>query len=206
MPAERARIREATLDLVAEGGYEAATVEAVVARAGVSRAQFDQRFAGKDDLYVALFEEIAAEFEAEVNDAFDAHDAWRDGLRACAYAAARFIRDHPREVSFGVLQMFVAGDLAQAYRERQLQRMADLIDRGREELDDPDSINRSVAEGAIGSIYATLTKELQSGAGVVRAEEFVPDMMYIAVRPYLGHEVAREELSIPPPPEVGESL
>ena len=26
--------------------------------------------------------------------------------------------------------------------------------------------------------------------------------MYLAVRPYLGPEAAREELSIPPPPEI----
>jgi hypothetical protein len=32
-----------------------------------------------------------------------------------------------------------------------------------------------------------------------RAEDVVPDLMFVAVRPYLGHEAAREELSIPPP-------
>lgn len=197
----RARIREATLDVVLKSGYEAMTVEMVIDRAGVERADFDAMFTGKDQLYLTLFEEITREYEAELDAAFAKHEVWRESLRAAAYAAARFIRDHPREVGFGVVRMFSAGDLAQAHRERQLQRMVDLVDLGRQELDDPDSVGRGVAEGVIGSIYGLLVKELQSGKGAGAAESFVPDLMYLAVRPYLGHEVAREELSIPAPPE-----
>jgi AcrR family transcriptional regulator len=195
------RIREAMIDLVLEDGYEATTVERVVERAGVDRGDFDRQFSGTDDLYIQLYQEIADAFDDEVIEAFDAHEAWRDGLRACAYTAARHIRNHPREIRFGTVQMFVTGDLAQARRDLQLHRMVDLIDRGRQELDDPDSMTRGVAEGVIGSIFGVLVKELQSGKGVGAAESFVPELMYIAVRPYLGHDTAHEELSIPPPPE-----
>jgi AcrR family transcriptional regulator len=198
--AVRERIHKATVDIVYEGGYETLTVEAVVERADVERADFDRLFAGREDLYIGLFKDVASKFEAEVMAAFEEHDEWRDSLRACAYAAARHLRERPREVSFGVLRMYDAGELAQAYREVQLQRMVDLIDLGRQELDDPDSIGRGVAEGVIGSIYGVLVKELQGGRGVSSAESFVPDLMYMAVRPYLGHEVAREELSMPAPP------
>jgi hypothetical protein len=30
-------------------------------------------------------------------------------------------------------------------------------------------------------------------------EDFVPELMFLAVRPYLGNRVALEELGIPPP-------
>jgi AcrR family transcriptional regulator len=195
----RDRIHLATVDIVYEGGYETLTVDAVVARAAVERAEFDHLFGGREELYIGLFAEIASRFEADVMAAFEEHEQWRDGLRACAYAAARHIRERPREVAFGVLRMYDAGELAQAYREVQLQRMVDLIDRGRQELEDPDSIGRGVAEGVIGSIYGVLVKELQGGRGVGSAESFVPDLMYMAVRPYLGHEIAREELALPAP-------
>lgn len=198
---ERERICEVTRELVVERGHEGLSTEDVIERASIRRSDFDRLFASREELYVALFEKLADEFEVEVVEAFQAHDAWRDGLRACAYAAARWLRDHPREIGFGVFQMFAAGDLAQVHRENQLQRMVDLVDLGRRELDDPDSMGRGVAEGVIGSIYGLLVKELQSGEGVAAAEAYVPEMMYIAVRPYLGHDVAREELSIPPPPE-----
>lgn len=199
MSGAKARIREATIDLVVADGVEATTIEAVVARAGVSRADFDALYEDKQNLMLSLWREIADDFEIVVYGAFEAHDSWRDGLRACAYAAAKYIGDRPREARFGILQMFNAGEVARAYREEQLQQMVDLVDRGRQELDDPDSIGRGVAEGVIGSIYTLLVKELQSGRGVSASVDYVPQMMYLAVRPYLGHEVAREELTIPPP-------
>jgi AcrR family transcriptional regulator len=199
----RGRIREAMVDLVLEDGYEMTTVERVVERAGVDRGDFDRQFGGKDDLYIQLYQEIADAFDDEVIEAFNAEAAWRDGLRACAYTAARHIRDHPREIRFGTVQMFTAGDLAQARRDLQLHRMVDLIDLGRQELDDPESMSRGVAEGVIGSIFGVLVKQLQGGKGVAAAESFVPELMFIAVRPYLGHDVAHEELAIPAPPERG---
>lgn len=199
------RIREALLELVTERGYEAVTVTEVVERAGVERDDFEGLFAGKDELCVAVFEEIALTVEEHVVGTFEAHESWREGLRACAYAMVRYMRDNPREVSFGAVHILAAGELAQVYRERQLQRWVDLIDLGRQELDEPDSIGRGVAEGVLGSIHSRLIKELQDGRGTGSLEGFVPDMMYIAVRPYLGHEAAREELTVPPPPEADEA-
>jgi AcrR family transcriptional regulator len=197
------RIREALLELVTERGYEEVTVADVLARAGVGQADFDRLFAGKEELCVAAFEEIARATEAEVMAAFDAGESWRDSLRASAYAVVRYMRDHPREVGFGALHILAAGDLAQVYREQQLQRWVDLIDLGRQELEDPDSMGRGVAEGVLGSIHSRLLRELESGEGTGSLERFVPELMYIAVRPYLGHDVAREELKLPPPPEAG---
>lgn len=45
-------ILAATLELLADGGYAAATVEAVAARAGVGKATVYRRYAGKDELVV----------------------------------------------------------------------------------------------------------------------------------------------------------
>jgi AcrR family transcriptional regulator len=194
------RARQALLDLVDERGYEDVTVADVAAEAGLARADFDRLFASKEALCVAVFEEIARSAQAESIGAFEAGDTWRDSLRASAYAMVRFMRDHPREVGFGALHILVAGDLAQVHREQQLQQWVDLIDLGRQELEEPESMGRGVAEGVLGSIHARLLKELEKGHGTDSLEQFVPDLMYIAVRPYLGHEVAKEELAIPPPP------
>ena len=194
------RIREALLDLVDERGYADVAVADVVAQAGVGPAEFDARFSGKEELCVAVFDEISRSAEGEVIAAFEAGDDWRASLRASAYAMVRFMRERPREVGFGALHILAAGDLAQVYREQKLQQWVDLIDHGRQELDDPESMGRGVAEGVLGSIHGRLLKELEKGNGTESLEQFVPELMYIAVRPYLGHEVAKEELKIPPPP------
>jgi AcrR family transcriptional regulator len=198
----RDRIAAAVLDLVTAGGPEAASVEAVVERAGVTREQYHLHFADSADCYVQLFWQFTADFDRAVFGGFDSACAWRDRLRTAAYGAARYMRDHPRETEFGITQMFAAGEMAQAYRERHLQRLVDLVDAGRQELPDPNSMTRAVAEGALGSIYETVSKQLQEGRGTRSATDFVPELMYLAVRPYLGHEIAREELRIPPPADL----
>jgi hypothetical protein len=77
--------------------------------------------------------------------------------------------------------------------------LSDLIDAGRYELEDPSSVSGDTALAVVGGIYELMQKELSRGRGTGRAEDYVPQLMYIAVRPYLGHEEALKELSIPAP-------
>lgn len=195
------RVRRAVVDLVVERGYAATTVEAIIERAGVERAAFERRFAGKDDCCLRIYEAQLAEIDRRVVGAYLSRDAWRDRLRAAAYAAAGYVRDHPREVLFGEIQMREGAELAQARRDAYLQRLVDLVDAGRAELDDPGALSRGVAERALGAVYTLMLKRLQEGQGTSAARSTVPELMYVAVRPYVGHEAALEELRIPPPPE-----
>lgn len=195
------RIRRAVVDVVVERGYAETTVEAIVDRAGVTRAEFNERFAGKGDCCLRVYEAQIADFDRYVVEAYLSHEAWRDRLRAVAYAIARYVRDHPREALFGEIQMREGMEMAQARRDAYMQRLVDLIDAGRAELDDPDSLNRGVAERALGAVYVVMLKQLQQDGRTDGASEMVPELMYVVLRPYVGHEAAREELRIPPPPE-----
>ncbi len=197
------RLRQAAIELVLERGYGAVDVEAIVARAGVAREDFDRRFADKRDCCDRAYEANIADFDRAVLGAYLAAPAWRDALRAAAYAAAAYIATHPAETRYGEIAMREGGEMAQAVRDRYLQRIVDLIDAGRFETAHPDALSRSVAEGALGSIYGLLMKRLAEGAEAVIATELVPELMCIAVRPYLGHEAAMAELRIPPPEVAG---
>jgi len=197
----RERIAAAAIDLAAEIGYEGTTIEMMVDRAGVTRADFDRHFADKEDCALQLYEEHLGRFVALVIAAADREATWRDSMRAAGYAAARFLRDNSRLAKVGVLQMLTAGLMAEARRAEILDPIVDLIDSGRQELADPDSVGRGVAEGVLGSIYELVIRDLASGLGTGSAEKVVPQLMYVAVRPYVGHELAREELAMQPPPE-----
>jgi AcrR family transcriptional regulator len=200
--AARERICEATMDLVIAHGYGAPTVEMVVARAAVSQAEFHRHFADLEDCCLQIYIDNLVNLDRTVYGAFERPGPWRDRLRATAYAFARLLRDNPRKVRFDVVEMSSAGSLPHMHRERQMERLVDLIDLGRQELDDPDSLTRATAEGVIGAIYSLVVREVQAGrASVTAPDSIVPDIMYVALRPYLGHEVAMEEFTIPPPPE-----
>jgi AcrR family transcriptional regulator len=199
---ERQLIVAAMVELVAEQGYKATTVKQLLGRAGVRRADFRRLFAGKQACFLEVYEELSERFSQYVFAAFESEQEWRDGLRAAAYAAAGWIGDHPDEARYATIETMAAGEFAVERREATLRRFVDLLDAGRGRLDDPDSVSRAMAEGVVGGILGMLTKNLRRGVRA-RAEDVVPDLMFLAVRPYLGQEVAREELSIPPPREPG---
>ncbi len=197
----RQRIGEAMVELVLQRGYEETTVEAVIERAGVDPADFERHFAGKQDCCLQIYLHNNKLFDERVQAAFAAEDNWRDALRAAAYVAADYYNEHPRRIRFNTIAVLGAGEMLAAQRDAYLQRLADLIDAGRYELADPDSVSRTLAESAIGSVFERVLRDLHRGGDDMQARDVVPELMYIAVRPYLGHEVALQELSIPPPPD-----
>jgi AcrR family transcriptional regulator len=192
----RKRISAALLELACERGYPALTVAEVSERAGVSEAQFRAHFGSLEECALALFDEIEAEFESRIASGYRSEPEWPDSLRAASYAVAGWIEESPREARFASVEMLWVGELAQARREASIQQFIGLIDAGRAVASEPDSIPAATAESVIGSIAALVTKRLQGGELEPRA--LVPELMCIAVRPYLGKEAAERELEIRP--------
>jgi hypothetical protein len=80
--------------------------------------------------------------------------------------------------------------------EAEVEGLVDLIDKGRVEPRAPVTLTRATAEALGGAILHELC--LGSRAGSAEAE-LIPGLMYVAVLPYVGVEVAAEELNTPPP-------
>lgn len=186
----------AVVSEVCEHG-ERASVDGVIARAGVSAADFRARYATLEDCALDTFERVIADYKRRIGQAFNSRTGWRDSMRAAAYATADFMEANPEALNFGmtgVLQL--KSELARVRREEVFTFCADLIDRGREEPGCQVSEGEPAAMFAIGSIMQLLTYRMQSGEPI-EAYATVPEMMFAVVRSYLGEEVAREELQIP---------
>lgn len=196
----RERLLLAVFDLVLERGYAEATAEALCERAGVPMSFFDAQFGDVQTCVTALYEEITARFDEWVLPAYERESRWREGLRAAAYAAADFFASHTPEVRFCTVAILSAGELLAAKRDADLQRFVDLIDAGRGELPDPEAVGRGIAESSFGAIFERLLREASRSGHARQARDLVPELMYLAVRPYVGHAEAMKEFSIPPPP------
>ncbi len=196
--ARRSEYMEAMVDLAFERGYDAVAVADVAERAGGSVAGFESLFPSKQACAVAILEGIAESNLRAVRGAFDREPAWPDSLRAAAYAHAEWILDNPKKMRFGLLETVWASELTGALRDHLFGEYVAMVDAGREAAEDPASIPASAALGVVGSITEVITRRLgeESGRELV---DLVPEMMYLAVRPYLGEEAARRELTIPPP-------
>jgi AcrR family transcriptional regulator len=69
---QRARILTALADVLTERGYAATPVAAVIERAGVSRETFYQRFASKQDCFIAALEDAVGELATSLSAALEA--------------------------------------------------------------------------------------------------------------------------------------
>ena len=92
----RARIAAAMVDLVGSRGYAQTSIEMVCEQARTRRSHFDRCFAGKEDCFLSVHDEVAAEFCERVLAAYAGPSSWHDRIWAAGWAAMRFLAGGPR--------------------------------------------------------------------------------------------------------------
>jgi AcrR family transcriptional regulator len=193
----RDRITAAMVSLAGSRGYAQTSVEMICEQARTRRSHFDRCFAGKEDCFLSVHDEVAAEFCDRVVAAYAGASSWHDRVWAAGWAAMRFFQEDAARARFLVVEVNGTGIGAQARRDRILQQMADLLDGGREQLEKPDSVSRCTAEIVAGAIYGTVLGRIEDGC-IERGEDFLPELVYMAVMPYLGSRAAEDELLVQP--------
>jgi hypothetical protein len=128
-------------------------------------------------------------------------ESWRGRLRATAYATLEILTEDEAVTNF-VINAVRYGERSRLMVEEAVNSLFDLLDEGRAERSDPEAISRATAESLGSSIFAQIYSA--AGLGLAIRAEVVPQMLYTALLPYLGPEVAAEELAIPPPPPPAE--
>ncbi len=197
---ERDRLHEALIGLCFERGFRNVELWALFERAGLDRAAFDRHFADLEDCFFKVFEAEIERCRREYAPAVEELTDWRERVRATLYALYRFIAADRRRAWFVVVDSRVAGERTRLLSDRLVESLFDLIDAGRAELDNPDSLSRATAEavggGIINQVYAAVARPTR----LPPEEELVPELMYCAVLPYSALDAALEELYTPPPP------
>lgn len=190
---------DALLDLVSEHGYADVTVEQIARRAGGRPGELEELFGSKEGCAIAVLEGIAEDNLRVVRRAFESAWQWPDSLRAAAYAQAQWIQENPEKMRFGMLEMLWASELTSAVRDNLIAEYLDMVDAGRSVASDPGAVPALAAESVIGSIAQTMTRSGNIGDDDLDPFAPIPEMMYLAVRPYLGEEAARKELTMARP-------
>jgi AcrR family transcriptional regulator len=110
-------IVDATLELLAEGGFQAATIEAIAKRAGVGRNTIYRRWGSKEELIADALHELTAELDVQEGE--DVYTLLLDWIREFAHVFA--------DPLFGRVLPVVLGELrtnptfARVYSERVVQ-------------------------------------------------------------------------------------
>lgn len=185
--------------LTVEVRYPNVTVPLLLERAGVTEDSFARHFDDLDDCFCQIFATNRDELVRRVLAAFAGERGWRDQLRAAAYASLHYFGEDIQRARFQNVEVLYASERAKLMRDEAIQAFSMLIDQGRNEMDDPESLTPYTAETISSAIYQRIQNALERDE-LEKFETAVPEMMYMAVLPYLGPEAAQEELEIPPTP------
>jgi AcrR family transcriptional regulator len=193
--AERELLCAALTALVAEYGYRALSVEQLLQRACLDRSAFDRNFSDLEDCFAAVWERADAELGERLAAAYEEPDGfWPRRLRAALAALIDFLEADPARARLYVVDVMQVSERLRLRREASQERLAELIDRGREAA--PNSVPENISEAVAGAIWHRLEGRLRrNGAAGLRAE--LPLMTYFAVLPFCGSEIASAELRRP---------
>jgi AcrR family transcriptional regulator len=184
------RILRGMLESVGKQGYEQTTVQDALEAAGLYRQAFYDSFEDKEDCYLQALDAGSAWIELAMREAAASASTWRGGLRGALGGLLGFLDEQPDIGRALLVEVHAAGPRAVEKRTGAMERAASLIDRAREESDDP--APAISAEAIVAGILAVLHARLSS-----EETEFgplLPELMYLAVLPYFGAEEAAAEL------------
>jgi AcrR family transcriptional regulator len=98
--ARRAEIVRATIETIAELGYDKATFARITERAGLSSPRLiSYHFADKNDLLRQVVIDVFTAAGRVMAPAMAAQDTWTGKLRAYLESNLRFLREHPKEIA-----------------------------------------------------------------------------------------------------------
>jgi AcrR family transcriptional regulator len=182
---QRERILTATVELVAEVGYRALTVAAILKRAAISKLKFYELYSSKEDAFLAALDAGLAEAGRRVAEATEAAGG-EFAARADAGIGAllAFCAERPALARAAVLEAPSLGPAAGDRHQRALAAFAPLFSgaraaRGRGAL--PDGLEQTTLDG----LYWILYEALLSGRPK-RLEKLRPALVEFALLPFLG--------------------
>jgi AcrR family transcriptional regulator len=185
---QRQRIVDAIIESCAEKTYAATTITDIVGRARISRTTFYKHFPDKRACFDAAVEHCIAELQEAAAAAHSGEDEPAEATRKAAVAVLEALAERP-----GLAQLLSGDALAvdpaviERYRRATIPALEALWDHsgnGAAPHLDP--------RLAFGQAQVLLLNQIATGRSD-RLPELLPQIVYLAVSPYGGHEVALEQ-------------
>lgn len=173
-------ILDATLELLAEGGFHATTMDAIAERAGVGKNTIYRRWCAKDDLLVDAFSHFTAGLELRAGDGDDVYALLRDYVRDVTRLFADPLASRLLPGLLGELHRNEA--FAEAYQERVVKPLREplvtllALARERRELR-RDADPQQIADMLVGPAFLRMLFPF----GLPKAEPTYPDTLLNAI-------------------------
>jgi AcrR family transcriptional regulator len=188
---KRQRILLGMLKAVGTHGYEQTTVQDAITSAGIYRQAFYDDFEDKEDCYLQALDAGSAWVELAMREAAAGESTWRGQLRGALTGLLRFFDEQPEVGRALLVEVHAAGPRAVGKRTEAMERAAVMVDLARDESDDlaPAIAAEAVVAGILAVLHTRLAALQPTGFGPL-----LPELMYLAVLPYFGPDVAAAEM------------
>jgi AcrR family transcriptional regulator len=160
---QRERILSAVAGAAAELGYAEMSVEAVIARAGVSRRTFYDHFKNKEDAFLAAYDAAVHQQVRHIRVAYLKEATVQERLRAGISAYLEFMASEPEFARMCIVEVFAAGPRAIARRNAAMRMFAEIIEDNISELAPSCPIAAIAAETIVGGIHEVVFSRVLAG-------------------------------------------
>ena len=188
---QRQRIIEAMLDSCAEKTYGRTTIADIVSRASISRTTFYKRFAGKRECFDATLDWCIEQLSAVAMESHSPTDSPSVAVRKGAAATLGLMADRPALAQLVMGEaVAVEPDVIQRYRKLLIPALEGLWDAaGEPRRSDTDT------QISFGQAQVLIFNQIVAGR-TARLPELLPEVVYIALVPFAGHEEALKQARV----------
>jgi AcrR family transcriptional regulator len=160
---QQERIMAAVAQAAAELGYAEMSVEAIVARAGVSRRTFYEHFKNKEDAFLAAYDAVVRQQARHIRRAYFEETTVQDRLRAGIRAYLEFTASEPDVARMCIVEVLAAGPRAMARRNEAMRMFAEIIEDNIHELLPGCRRAALTAETIVGGIHEVVFSRILTG-------------------------------------------
>jgi len=179
----------------ASKGYEAATVNEVVAAADVNREAFDKLFASKEACFLEAYDAVIDVLLAHVSTAFESTvgQPWPDRIAAGLRALVDLLSVESDIAHMAMVEVTAVGEDARIRYRAALERFTYFLEEGRAASARGSELPADTARFAIGGATSMIFDEVRAGRGS-ELRRILPDLLFAVLMPYLGAEEAEREM------------
>lgn len=188
---QRERILDATEKLVAANGCAGTSIEAIVKEAGVSSVTFYEFFAGKEECFVAAFDRAVdrgvERIAAAIDEAGEAGElSWPEQIATGLRTMTALVMQAPEGARLCLVEAQTGGPELSSRFEATLDRLAAKLRQGRTLPTSASDLPASHEEATAGAL-AWLLRERIEADDAEKLEALYPELIDIALAPYLGN-------------------
>ncbi len=160
---QRARLCAAMVELVAVHGYGASTVADLCTLAGVSKRTLYERFAGKQECFLAAFEMVVSRAARRIFAAQEGERDWRVRLCLTFASFADEVADDPRGAQLVLVEAFGAGPEALERMERTSALLEGIVSSSFEQAPGDIAVGPVVVKGIVAGVARVARVRLMDG-------------------------------------------